>query len=258
MAREDFVYFPIYFTSRRILEQLDPVQRSTVLMALMDYAELGTEPADLSPLVRVAFESMRKDVDASAKNFDRRIVTSKENGRKGDRPKNDGENEPCENLKKPKKPKKPNKYNININKIEKEINGNGNTRACAREGAPDGAAPPPPPPTSPEDFWVENGFGQSISNAAKCLAPYRAAGCTDGLILRALEIAADNGAPRWVYARSILDRAVAAGTLTAEAFEATRRPCGGGRNARVDRQTPSGNDLLAAAADRPRRLKRKD
>lgn len=255
MAREDFVYFPIYFTSRRILEQLDPVQRSTVLMALMDYAELGTEPADLSPLVRIAFESMRKDVDASAKNFDRRIVTSKENGRKGGRPKKDGENEPCENLKKPKKPKKPNKYKI---ENKKEINGNGNTRACAREDAPDGAAPPPPPPTSPEEFWMENGFGQSISNAAKCLAPYRAAGCTDGLILRALEIAADNGAPRWVYARSILDRAVAAGTLTAEAFEATRRPRGCGRNALVDRQTPSGNDPLANAADRPRRLKRKD
>ena len=243
MARS---YFKIYFSSRRmLLEMLDDAQRGRVLSAAFEYAENETVPDALSSEESLVFENLRIWIDDGKAQYDRKCKANQANGERGGRPKKSSE--------------KPTGFSFKDKDKDKDKDkAKGNTRAYAREDAPDGAAPPPPPPTSPEDFWVENGFGQSISNAAKCLATYRAAGCTDGLILRALEIAADNGAPRWVYARSILDRAVAAGTLTAEAFEATRRPRGCGRNARVDRQTPSGNDLLANAADRPRRLKRKD
>ena len=57
------------------------------------------------------------------------------------------------------------------------------------------------------------------------------------------------------YIRSILDRCQAQGIHTLDAWQAAHR---GGGAKRVDRETPSGSDFLADAAQRPRRHKRKE
>lgn len=249
MARS---YFKIYFSSRRmLLEMLDDAQRGRVLAAAFNYAEKGTLPDDLDTGETFVFENLRIWIDDGKSQYDRKCKANQENGAHGGRPKNAAEKPTGFSFKDKDKDKA---------KDKDKDKGNGDTRACARGDAPDGALPPPPPPTAPEDLWLELGFGCSRTYAGQCLAEFRAAGCTDGLIRRALEIAADNGACRWAYARAILQHAAAAGTLTAEAFEATRRRPGSGRNTPVTRQAPGTDtgDFLRNAAARPRRLKRRD
>ena len=250
MARS---YFKIYFSSRRVLlEMLDDAQRGRVLAAAFNYAEKGTPPDDLDTGETFVFENLRIWIDDGKAQYDRKCKANQENGARGGRPKNAAEKPTGFSFKDKDKDK-------DKAKDKDKDNGNRDTRARARENAPDGALPPPPP-TAPEDLWLELGFGSSRAYAGKCFAGFRSAGCTDGLIRRALEIAADNGACRWAYARAILQHAAAAGTLTAEAFEATRRRPGSGRNTPVTRQAPGADtgDFLRNAAARPRRLKRRD
>lgn len=270
MEEKGRVYFPVFFTARRVLEQLDDARRGQVFLALLDYAELRQEPSRLDPLGRVAFEALRTDVDTSGKNYDRRRDASRRNGKLGGRPREgkepeDGDENASEsaskNLKKP---------NRNLNNLKNPREGKGSegkaregiaavaaTRAHAREDAPDGAPPLPP---SPEEFFVENGFGKPGGYLFGELERWRAAGCADDLLLRAMQEALDAGCPRWSYARAVLERCSRSGIADAAAFDEGKRnrPSGGGRNAPVTRAQISGSDLLAGAADRPRRLKRKE
>jgi hypothetical protein len=113
---------------------------------------------------------------------------------------------------------------------------------------------------TPEKFWVSAGIGKRYSALQReNFKTYRAKGVEDALINRALREAVDHGAKSpWAYAKSILDKAVHTGDLTLTAWEAKHIPSmGGGRNTRVDRDVPSGNDFLKGAMERPRRLKRK-
>ena len=247
----------IYFSSRRMFDKLDNAQLGNVLRAAMDYAEKAIEPAGLSSAEQIAFESMRVYLDRDAEKYEKKCARMRENGSKGGRPNESARAVFNEMLKdkssfQQEKPNRGASSSSNSNSSSSS-SPSGDTRACAR-----GAAPPPP--TTPEDLWIELGFGKSRSYAGQCLAEFRAAGCTDGLIRRALEIAADNGACRWAYARAILQHAAAAGTLTVQAFEAARRPPGSGRNTPVTRQPPGPgtDDFIRAAAARPRRLKRRD
>ena len=109
---------------------------------------------------------------------------------------------------------------------------------------------------SPECFWTDCGYtgGAAVRDA---FAGYRKAGMEDALILEAIrETAAHAAKCPLAYTRRILDQAAAAGQLTLAAWQAGRRPAGSDK--RVDRETPSGNDFLQGALDRPRRHKRKD
>ncbi len=121
-----------------------------------------------------------------------------------------------------------------------------------------------PSPPSSNDL-VFNAW-ESISKTGN-LAPqmqrnfetYRAKGCADDLILFALERMQEAGSTNWAYAKKILDVALAGNCTTRAQFEAARKPWhGAGRNTRIDRETPSGNDFLQTAMTRPRRLKRRD
>ena len=105
--------------------------------------------------------------------------------------------------------------------------------------------------TTPESFWVSSGLGKRCSPALLAsLEEYRSAGIEDALILQAMrEIAKRDVKSPYPYLRAILDKAVSAGQLTLDAWQAGRRPSGGARP-RVDRETPSGNDFLKNAGRR--------
>lgn len=124
------------------------------------------------------------------------------------------------------------------------------------EAAPDGATTMTT--ISPEEFWVHNGLGQAVTPTLReRLNEYRRQGVEEALIVQAMREAAEHDAAAPLpYVRKVLDQAVAAGELTLDAWQAHHlryRP-----QQRVDRPEPSGNDFLRDAADRPRRLKRKE
>lgn len=112
--------------------------------------------------------------------------------------------------------------------------------------------------STPETEWVRLGLGKRIGPALKeILREYRAAGIQDDVIAAAMREAAEHEASAPVaYVRKILERCQAQGVTTMQYWIATHK--GTGRSLRVDRPTPSGNNFLARAMDRPFRHKRKD
>ena len=127
-----------------------------------------------------------------------------------------------------------------------------NTRITSSSSSPSGdSADGTMKTTTPESFWVSSGLGKRCSPVLKeALEEYRAAGVEDALILQAMrEIAKRDVKSPYPYLRAILDKAVSAGQLTLDAWQAGRRPSGGARP-RVDRETPSGNDFLKNAGRR--------
>lgn len=75
------------------------------------------------------------------------------------------------------------------------------------------------------------------------------------LVLEIIGRCADLGAYSWAYVRKALEEAEAQGCRSVEDYRKLH-PTGSGRNARVDRAEPSGNDFLKSAARR-RPLKKK-
>lgn len=119
-----------------------------------------------------------------------------------------------------------------------------------------GADPPEEEtPPSPESYWTACGYTGEAA-VRQTIAEYRKAGIEDALILEAIrETAAHAAKCPLAYTRRILDRCQAQGIHTLDAWQAAHR---GGGAKRVDRETPSGSDFLADAANRPRRHKRKE
>jgi len=76
------------------------------------------------------------------------------------------------------------------------------------------------------------------------------------LVLAIISRCADLGAYSWVYVRKALAEAEAQGCKSVEEYRRLH-PIGSGRNLRVDRTEPSGNDFLKDAARR-RRLTKKE
>lgn len=77
----------------------------------------------------------------------------------------------------------------------------------------------------------------------------------DELVLAVIGKCSDLGGSTWAYVRKALDEAESLGCKTVDDY---RRVCpiGSGRNTRVDRQVPSGNDWLKNATKRRPLVKR--
>lgn len=114
-------------------------------------------------------------------------------------------------------------------------------------------------------FFEQNGFGRAAPAIREELRQYRQAGCSEGLLITAMQEALDHGYPRWAYARKVLERCRAEGITDTAAFAARGRPGAGraapsgfGRNARVDRPSPSGHNFLPHGKRSPLRLHQSD
>ena len=278
-------YFKMYFSFRRsVLEHLTDAQRGRLLMALYDYAEHQTEPQGLDPLESMAFDTIRVWIDGNIKQYDVRTKANRENGKKGGRPakekttpekpnnpmgyaENPSVSAGLQEQPKPKNPKDRDKAKAKDKDKDKD-KAMDKTKAKDRSAGEPAAKPPAPdgpPPPQPERF-----FGDNFPHAARYhfdqIAAYRDKGCSDALLLHAMQEALDHGAPSWNYVRKILDRCTAAGVFTDAGYAAIRSQkgppgpgadfTGRGRNTRVDRPAPSGNDFVIASVGRPRRLKR--
>lgn len=239
MARS---YFKIYFSSRRMLEMLTDEQRGRVLMAAIDYAEKDTPPLNLSTEEGLVFEGLRVWIDAGRDTYDRQAAANQQNGKLGGRP------------------KKANGFFLHGKekaKAKAKDNTNSIAAVAAAIDAHDAPPGPEPPPVPPERYFQQQGFG-TVVFAAKVLGEYRAKGCSDDLLIRCMDEALAYGFAKWGYARSVLERCLREDIHDAAAFDASRQRRGTGHSTRVDRPTPSGNNFLADAVNRPFRSKRKD
>ena len=104
-----------------------------------------------------------------------------------------------------------------------------------------------------EDVFRED-IGKLGVAGKKALAEY-VERMGDELVLAVIGKCSDLGGSTWAYVRKALDEAESLGCKTADDY---RRVCptGCGRNTRVDRQAPSGNDWLKNATKRRPLVKR--
>lgn len=186
-------------------------------------------------------EGLRVWIDAGRDTYDRQAAANQQNGKLGGRP------------------KKANGFFLH-GKAKAKAKDNTEGIAAAVAAAPSAPEAPPGselPPLPPERYFVQQGFGTEVF-AAKVLGEYRAKGCSDDLLIRCMDEALAYGFAKWGYVRSVLERCLREDIHDAAAFDASRQRRGTGHSTRVDRPTPSGNNFLADAVNRPFRSKRKD
>lgn len=211
----------IYFSSRRMLSQLDDAQLGRVFSAVMDYAADGVEPCGLAVLEQTAFESLRVSIDRDAESYDRKCQRMQQNGAKGGRPKKE---------EKPKNQlviKKPNRgANSSSNSSSSSISSLSSPTPSCEGGAEDAPCGATTTITDPLwTFWNENA-GKLTPYHKKRISEYRRKGCGDDLILLAMERAVEQGVLRMSYVTAILDNALAVGALTAKAYSARGKAIG--------------------------------
>ena len=111
---------------------------------------------------------------------------------------------------------------------------------------------------TPEQLWIELGLGKRVGpGLQELLNDCRAKGVEDVVLSEAIKRTAEYEAKAPLpYLRASLEHCIAQGCRTLAQFQAAHS--GSGRGLRVDRPTPSGNNFLANAVNRPFRSKRKD
>lgn len=230
-------------------------EKGRIFEAILNYTDNGSTPIFENPATEMAFSFIKIRLDENIGKWNDVREKRREAGRVGGK-----QRQANATFAKQNKQSQANQaVNVNVNdnvNVNVSSSSSKSPSEADDEDAPSGATTGTT--ISPESFWMENGLGKSITPSLKeRLGEYRNQGVEDALIVQAMREAAEhNAAAPLPYMRKVLDQAVAAGELTLDAWQARHRayrPKG-----RVDRPEPSGNDFLRDAADRPRRLKRKE
>ncbi|MFI3170693.1 MAG: hypothetical protein R3Y06_12190 [Faecalibacterium sp.] len=100
-------------------------------------------------------------------------------------------------------------------------------------------------------------MGALPPHVAQCMAEYQQQGCTDDLILYALERMVEAGSKNFLYARKILADACEHHLYTRAAFLQNKRGGQSGHNILPTRAEIPKANFLDIPLDRPRRLKRR-
>ena len=103
----------------------------------------------------------------------------------------------------------------------------------------------------------EANYGQASANVQNGIQD-AAASLGPELTRAIMESCIDNNARGWSYIKTAFAKAKAQGLTTVEQYQLGHMRAQGGQNARVDRETPSGNDIIRRNLKRPLRLKRED
>ena len=244
------------------LKALSLEDKGRIFDAILSYSETGETPHFDSAAAEMAFSFIRLRLDENAKKWADVRQKRREAGRLGGKQRQANQaNQANATFAKQNKQSQANQaVNVNVNA---NVNGSVAAKAAIAQTSPDTppeqpAAPPLPPSLDGlETSWRELGLGRRMGPVVQqALRAYLAAGLEDALIVQAMREAAEHDVKATLpYIRSILDRCQAQGIRTLDAWQTAHR---GGGGKRVDRETPSGNDFLADAENRPRRHKRKE
>lgn len=101
--------FVLYHSYAKHLKRLSDEQVGKLMRCVFHYSETG-EVLELEPLLEVAFNFIKEDIDINKEKWERRAEINREVGKKGGRPK-----------KSPTKPKEPNGFNKNPKEPKKPV-----------------------------------------------------------------------------------------------------------------------------------------
>lgn len=243
---------------KKPLRALSLEQKGLILDALLDFPD-GRRPDFEDPLLAMAWEFMEGGLEANAKKWDEIRERRSDAGRKGAEKRwkpggketgSDGKNGKCHNA--------DGKNSLYVSVSDSvSVSGSGSdsdsvsdTDFVSSSSSSDDGDPDDDDQTTTEQLVEEfescicklsaNGKAE-LNGYAERLGPE--------LVQEILSKCIDLGARSWAYVRRALAEAEAQGCKSVEEYRLTN-PIGAGRNMRVDRIRPSGNDILANATRR--------
>ena len=227
---------------KKPLRALSLEQKGLILDALLDFPD-GRRPDFEDPLLAMAWEFMEGGLEANAKKWDEIRERRSDAGRKGAEKRwkpggketgSDGKNGKCHNA--------DGKNSLYVSVSDTDF--------VSSSSSSDDGDPDDDDQTTTEQLVEEfescicklsaNGKAE-LNGYAERLGPE--------LVQEILSKCIDLGARSWAYVRRALAEAEAQGCKSVEEYRLTN-PIGAGRNMRVDRIRPSGNDILANATRR--------
>lgn len=118
----------MYYEYEEQLKDLSDEELGKLIRAMFKFEKLGFEDENLTPLANMAFGFIKRNLIRDRENYDKRSETSKINGKKGGRPKNEKPKKPNSetyskpnNLTKPDKDKDKDKVKVNDKDKDKEV-----------------------------------------------------------------------------------------------------------------------------------------
>lgn len=245
---------------KKPLRALSLEQKGLILDALLDFPD-GRRPDFEDPLLAMAWEFMEGGLEANAKKWDKIRERRSDAGRKGAEKRwkpggketgSDGKNGKCHNA--------DGKNSLYVSVSDSvSVSGSGSDSASGSVSDTDFVSSSSSSDDGDPDDDDQTTTEQLVEEFESCICKLSANGKAElngyaerlgpELVQEILSKCIDLGARSWAYVRRALAEAEAQGCKSVEEYRLTN-PIGAGRNMRVDRIRPSGNDILANATRR--------
>lgn len=245
---------------KKPLRALSLEQKGLILDALLDFPD-GRRPDFEDPLLAMAWEFMEGGLEANAKKWDEIRERRSDAGRKGAEKRwkpggketgSDGKNGKCHNA--------DGKNSLYVSVSDSvSVSGSGSDSASGSVSDTDFVSSSSSSDDGDPDDDDQTTTEQLVEEFESCICKLSANGKAElngyaerlgpELVQEILSKCIDLGARSWAYVRRALAEAEAQGCKSVEEYRLTN-PIGAGRNMRVDRIRPSGNDILANATRR--------
>lgn len=109
--------FILYTEYGKHLSLLNMEQRGILFTAIINF-QIGEELPEMDGMTQIAFSFIKSDLERTEENYQKKVETNRENGKRGGRPKKEAETQKPNGFK--EKPKKPNGYFENPNDNDNE------------------------------------------------------------------------------------------------------------------------------------------
>ena len=245
---------------KKPLRALSLEQKGLILDALLDFPD-GRRPDFEDPLLAMAWEFMEGGLEANAKKWDEIRERRSDAGRKGAEKRwkpggketgSDGKNGKCHNA--------DGKNSLYVSVSDSvSVSGSGSDSASGSVSDTDFVSSSSSSDDGDPDDDDQTTTEQLVEEFESCICKLSANGKAElngyaerlgpELVQEILSKCIDLGARSWAYVRRALAEAEAQGCKSVEEYRLTN-PIGAGRNMRVGRIRPSGNDILANATRR--------
>ena len=242
---------------RTFLDVLSDEDLGQWTRAIMHYMETGEPPQPMKKSVEVAFYASFERIGRDMEKYEATCAMRREAGRKGGLHSGEARSlrrDEANEAKRSKRKQSPSKVKQNEHDPDPDPDPDPVLSSSSddnRAGAPAGTTMTTTAELLEFSVLAFEGsrvhIAQSLTEAVDTLGPE--------LMAAVLKKCAAAGGRSWAYVEAAVKKCIATGVTSVEQYEAHHRRETGKV---VDRATPSGNDILAAARSRPLRLKREE